>query len=83
MLFPRRHLLADPLEGSMDRAVESNNFRELTDAELSTVNGGSAAWGGAAVGGTVGGPPGAVIGFVAGLIVTVAVVYVISHSKAH
>ena len=68
----------------MDRATEFGKLRELTDDEQSAVNGGSAAWGGAAVGGAVGGPPGAVIGFVVGLVITVAVVaYVSHHSKAH
>jgi Bacteriocin class II with double-glycine leader peptide len=68
----------------MDRAIESSNLRELTEDELTAVGGGSAAWGGAAVGGAVGGPPGAAVGFVVGLLVTVAVVaYVSSRSKAH
>ena len=62
----------------MDRVTELSGLRELTDAEVSEVAGGSAAWGGvgAALGFSLGGPVGAVVGFI-------VVAYLISPGKAH
>ena len=62
----------------MDRATELSTLRELTDAEVSAVGGGSAAWGGvgAALGFSLGGPVGAVVGFI-------VVAYLVSPGKAH
>jgi hypothetical protein len=62
----------------MDCAREISELRELTDAEVSAVGGGSAAWGGvgAALGFSLGGPVGAVVGFI-------VVAYLISPGKAH
>jgi hypothetical protein len=62
----------------MDHATDISKLRELTDAEVSAVGGGSAAWGGvgAALGFSLGGPVGAVVGFI-------VVAYLISPGKAH
>ena len=67
MILDEQHLLDGFLGGdSMDHATDISKLRELTDDELSTVGGGSAAWGGvgAALGFSLGGPVGAVVGFI-------------------
>ena len=74
MILNAQHLLGD----SMDRATEMGELRELNDAELSAVGGGSAIWGGvggAGVGWLFGGPVGAVVGFL-------VVAYLVSPGKA-